>query len=166
MAKSEFVSGLYRPDDDARLNRPRSITEILLDVRKFDEKRKRRKAYFQGKWPYSRLYESSYDPTVDRATYRMIGEKHPKDDTPIKLASPKKISIRLFSRIIGQIDDLRPSGVSLAARMEYVLSKVEPSLAPEEIHLYKQRLGKHYAERRRYRKAESEAAWDAWLKRA
>jgi len=163
MQRKEFVSGVYHPADDARLELPRSIVQIFRDVSEFEEKRRRRKLRAQGRWQFTQQYDSSSDLNVARATYRMVGEKHPRDDSPM-VSQTVVVKEKLVSQIMDACDKLRRSGISLESRMEYLISHVTPSLTPEEERAYKRRLGQRYAQRRAYRKQEDGAAWNAWLK--
>ena len=163
MAK-EFVTGVYRPEDDARLELPRSIGQALREVREFEESRRRRKLRILGQWPYTQSYDSPSSLYTERVKYRMTGERHPIDDIQIRSAPEPIVLEKLVGQIMTAIDRLRGTGVSLGSRMEYILDQVEPPLTPEARRLYKQRVGQRYAKRQTHRKEEDEAAWKAWLK--
>lgn len=164
--QDNHVSGVYRPEDDARLELPRSIEQIYREVKEFSEQKKRRKLRIRRQWPFTQSYDSRGDLDSARRTYRLVGEKHPIDEGTEAKAPEPAVSERRVGELIDAIDRLRPSRVSLVNRMEYVLSKVSPPLTPQEWRLYKERIGRRYAKRRVERREENKAAWAAWLKAA
>lgn len=168
MAK-EFMSGVYRPEDDARLNSPTSLSQVIAQVKEFERKKKRRKRRVQGTWHYSQPYESEGNLAVARNTYRMIGQRHPIDDIPVPAPRTTAVSEKLVTRIVERVDALRRSGVGLGNRIEYVLTTIDPPLTPVEWQEYRRRVFARYGRRRSeqaYRKREQLAAWEAWFKQA